>query len=178
MKTVTLIGSRETPDYVLAVMMSYVKSENAKSTIFRSGGADGADSVVTKYAKFKEIYIPWDGFSELHEEHSERTNITIVKMDDIHRRLVEKYHPNPKALTEGGYKLMARNLHQITGTSLNKDNLTDRVVCWTKNGKEVGGTAFAIRIARALDIPVYNLGNHLVFERFKEKYGTIRKGAK
>jgi hypothetical protein len=33
------------------------------------------------------------------------------------------------------------------------------VICWTSNGKDSGGTGQAIRIAKAFDIPVFNLYN-------------------
>jgi hypothetical protein len=33
------------------------------------------------------------------------------------------------------------------------------VVCWTKHGGEVGGTAQAMRVARAHAIPIFNLAD-------------------
>lgn len=52
---------------------------------------------------------------------------------------------------------MARNAMQIAGRDCKTP--ADVVICWTKDGKEVGGTSQAIRIARAKNIPVLNLGN-------------------
>ena len=50
---------------------------------------------------------------------------------------------------------MARNCHQVLGQDLKTP--VDFIVCWTKDGGESGGTGQALRIARDLNIPVYNL---------------------
>lgn len=46
---------------------------------------------------------------------------------------------------------------QILGKNLDKP--VEFVVCWTKNGKDIGGTGAAIRCALDHGIPVYNLFN-------------------
>jgi hypothetical protein len=58
-------------------------------------------------------------------------------------------------LSYGAKKLMARNCHQVLGQDLKTP--VDFIVCWTKNGNINGGTGQALRIAKKLNIPVYNL---------------------
>jgi len=53
--------------------------------------------------------------------------------------------------------LQARNSHQVLGLDLNTPS--DFVICWTKNGKDQGGTFQTIRIARSYDIPIFNAGS-------------------
>jgi hypothetical protein len=62
---------------------------------------------------------------------------------------------------------MARNAMQISGRDCKSP--TNVVICWTKGGKDIGGTSQAIRIARAFNIPVLNLGN-LKTEQFFRKF--------
>ena len=59
---------------------------------------------------------------------------------------------------------MARNAMQISGRDCK--SRTDIVICWTKGGKDVGGTSQAIRMARSFDIPVFNLGDPKVEKLF------------
>ena len=51
---------------------------------------------------------------------------------------------------------MGRNSYQVLGYHL--DSAVDFILCYTKNGKDVGGTSQAIRIARDYNIPIFNIG--------------------
>ena len=83
---ITLIGSRNTPKDVLSFMEKFVEDLNPYDVLFRSGGADGADSVVTNKAINREIYIPWEGFNNAPEGiipfYTERNG---YRMPDYHR---------------------------------------------------------------------------------------------
>ena len=50
---------------------------------------------------------------------------------------------------------MGRNGYQVLGYDLKTPSKF--LICWTKDGKETGGTAQAMRIAKDYKIPVYNL---------------------
>jgi hypothetical protein len=52
---------------------------------------------------------------------------------------------------------MARNAYQVLSTTL--EDPVDFVICWTKGGKLVGGTAQAMKIAMDFGVPIYNLAN-------------------
>ena len=60
--------------------------------------------------------------------------------------LAKKYHPQWKALSQAGQKLMARNGYQVLGPEL--DSPAKFIVCWTENGELKGGTSQALRIAK------------------------------
>jgi hypothetical protein len=76
-------------------------------------------------------------------------------------------------LAEAGkptHKFMTRNMMQVLGKNL--DTPVDFVVCWTKNGKDIGGTGAAIRCAWDHSIPVYNLYN----PKHKEGFLDLMRG--
>lgn len=146
------IGSRETPDNILTDMAEIAQYLDNQDYILRSGGAKGADSAFSDCTLGCEIYIPWAGFN----------NITGIVGDSLPtyqqaREFTLKVHPAPHRLSEGAIKLHTRNVFQVLGADLNTP--VDFVVCWTKDGKDTGGTGQAIRIANMFEIPVYNLFN-------------------
>ena len=119
----------------------------------RSGGAPGADSMFESSSKRKEIYLPWKGFngsdSDLFLESMEE------KILEKSYSIAKKFHPRWNSLTPAAKKLMCRNTFQILGADLKTPS--NFVVCWTPDGKISGGTGQAMRIARNLKIPIYNL---------------------
>ena len=64
---------------------------------------------------------------------------------------------------------MARNALQVLGTD--GQTPVDFIMCWTPNGSGSGGTGQAIRIARALNIPVFDLGHQRILDRAIERLG-------
>jgi hypothetical protein len=159
------IGSRETPNDVLKSMREIARKLYRNGYILRSGGASGADMAFAVGAAEAslgdsgipyKIYLPSAKFNG-HKHNPSRgfldssTSPTWQKALEI----VDIYHPAPERLTEYARKLMARNAYQILSTTLN--NPVDFVICWTKGGKEIGGTAQAMKIARAFEVPIYNL---------------------
>jgi hypothetical protein len=123
-----------------------------KNYILRSGGADGADSAFEAGCDLargsKEIYLPWKGFnnnpSELYTQHPKAFEIAA------------KFHPSWDKLKDSVKKLMARNVHQVLGNDLGSP--VEFVVCWTPNGLGGGGTGQALRLAKSLDIKIFDLG--------------------
>lgn len=150
------IGSRKTPEKVLRQIGRIAATLAKQGYTLRSGRAPGADLAFEKGAYMAqgnaEIYLPWAAFQE-------NKGLFIPKLyeaEDWAWEVAERYHPRWKYLKFGAKMLHARNVHQIYGPT-NKSELSKFVICWTKDGKETGGTAQAMRIARALEIPIYNL---------------------
>ena len=147
MKFYAGIGSRETPLDIKEKIKIVVEYLNSLDYIMRSGGAPGADTFFEEYATRKEIYLPWRNFngndSPLYSPTKDALNMAM------------KYHPNWYRLSIGARKLMARNCQQVLGQNL--DTPVKFIVCWTKDGGETGGTGQALRIAKDLGIPIYNL---------------------
>lgn len=158
---ITLIGSRSTPKDILLIMKEFVQYGNRKGYLFRSGGADGADSVVTYVAALAEIYLPWRGFNGVIDG-------IVPNFTEYHKRLVGKVHPAYHNLSQGALKLHMRNLHQVLGKDIANPTPSDVVVCWTENGEIIGGTATAIRIAMEWNVPVINLGTAQGIEDLKK----------
>ena len=160
-KIITLVGSRQTPRETLIMMKEFIIFGNKKGYIFRSGGADGADHMVTLYALNAEIYLPWYRFNGVD-------NGIVVTMTKKHYEMVGKIHPAPERLSQGAYKLHGRNLNQILGRNIEEPLYSDFVVCWTPDAQPVGGTRTAIVMAQMYDIPVINLGNEEGIKKLNE----------
>lgn len=153
----TGIGSRKTPAPVLTSMKELGQIFAKQGLVLRSGGAEGADTAFEQGCDLahgsKEIYIPWPGFGNRQPSN---TNLLGNKISEA-EELAKFVHPNWAACSDAARKLHSRNCFQILGTDL--DNPTKFVVFWAeeKNGNVMGGTGQAIRIARRLEIPCFNL---------------------
>ena len=144
------IGSRATPEDLKPVIKDLVEALNNKGFILRSGGAKGADSFFEEFANpdKKEIFLPWSGFNG----HNSGLSNPVCKRA---RKLASKFHPAWDRLKPSVQNLIARNGYQVLGKSL--DDPVEFVLCWTPNGKTQGGTAQAIKIAKFIQVPVFNL---------------------
>lgn len=130
--------------------------------ILRSGAADGADSAFERGVKDsnnKEIFLPWLGFNNHPSD--------LLPCDGC-VEIVSQIHPKWNTLSQGGKKLHARNVKQVLGDGLNDP--VEFVLCWTAGGREVGGTATAIRLAKFLNIPVFNFGKYSEIETMKFRF--------
>ena len=147
------IGSRETPIDTLHLFKKVAYYLSQKQFILRSGGAKGADKAFETGCDNnngqKEIYLPWSGF--------EGSDSNLIVSDPKAFEISEKFHPYWSNLSQGARKLQARNSHQALGKDL--ETPAKFIICWTKNGKDQGGTSQAIRIARAYSIPILNAGS-------------------
>ncbi len=145
------VGSREAPQDILAKMQEIGKYLAQHDWTLRSGGADGADKAFEQGCDEavgqKEIYLPWKNFN------NSSSNLYSITIDAL--ELASTIHPAWLKLSQGAQKLHARNCYQVLGAELNKP--ATLLICWTKNGKEVGGTRTAIILARRHNIRVINL---------------------
>lgn len=144
----TGIGSRSTPLSALSCISFLAEKLDALGFTLRSGAAPGADAAFEKAASRKEIFLPWKGFNGSDSE--------IVDQSAEAFDIASSIHPNWSKLSAAGRRLHARNCHQVLGRDLNSPSLF--VLCWTQNAMTVGGSATAINLARASNIPVINLG--------------------
>ena len=135
----------------LALMLSRA------GALCRSGGARGADKAFQAGAG--DLFELW------RPEHA-----TPEAFD-----LAEEFHPTWDWLSPSAKGLHARNGHILLGADL--DDPVDFVLAWTESGKVIGGTGQGLRIARAYNIPVYNLGadyaDYDSLEIFLRKYLTL-----
>lgn len=144
----TGVGSRKTPVEVCQLMTEIARKAAAKGWCLRSGGAERADQAFELGAgENKEIYLPWRGYSG---NRSPRYGV-----DSAALKLAEEYCPGLLERPEGVRKLLARNVYQVLGQSLNEPS--SFVVCYTTDGKASGGTRIAMNLAHDWSIPVFNL---------------------
>lgn len=155
------IGARKTPPEVLKQMRQIAEQLSPVGWQLRSGHADGADKAFERGAVHKEIHLPWDGFNNTREDRS-----TYFVPDPRVPGLIDiaaRNHPIWDKLGFPIKSLMIRNVTILLG--LDMASPVKFVTCWTKDGKEEGGTSHAIRVARdplvvevlGAPIPVFNL---------------------
>jgi len=149
------IGSRETPPEARELIHEFALELNKEGYTLRSGGAPGADTYFEEVAIKKEIFLPWCGFNKRPGSRGEPPVTYIQSPSDeaieMARKVIERYDNRPHTAR----MLLARNMHQVLGEDL--ESPVEMVICWTKEGQVVGGTAHAIRIAKRHKIPVFNM---------------------
>lgn len=159
MKWYAGIGSRETPPEKLLEMRFIAERLESLDFVLRSGNADGADQAFQSGAgKNLAVYLPWPGYNGY-------TGPTIYPSERA-IGMAMAFHSAPWHLTQGAEKLHGRNMHIILGSELRQP--VSLVVCWTKDGKEIGGTATGIRCALKYGIPVFNLARYTAREVLEE----------
>ncbi len=156
------VGSRLTPPYMLTYIRWIAKRLEHQLFTLYTGGADGADTAFLAGTQIYKVFMP----SNIHNQRISN-RLDFINCSDLGNwneaiQTVYKYHPNPSALNQFGLKLMARNSYCVLGLDLNSP--VDFILCWTPDGKDVGGTSQAIRIARDYNIPIFNLANIQVFK--------------
>lgn len=152
MKTYAGVGARATPPEFLHLIETLAEKLERARYLLRTGGAPGADTAFTKGVRaFElELYLPWPRFNGHPWATLERPTAAAVNIAAAH-------HPAWADLDWKSRMLHARNSHIVLGRDCNDP--VDFLVCWTRGGRTVGGTGQAIRVARAYDVPVYNLAN-------------------
>ena len=168
------IGSRETPPEICHLMKLIGRQLALNGMTLRSGGSGNADlafeSGCDEVNGKKEIFIPWASFAGKGIVPSSLADAMLMVQD-----VIEPSHWNN--MGDGAKKLHARNVNQIFGDDLSTpDNKVDFVICWTPEGKEVGGTATALKIANMLtaegyNTPIFNLAIKEVREEFLRELG-------
>lgn len=152
-KIYTGVGSRNTPFLVLQAMQLIGEYLYNQGWVLRSGGAVGADTAFQgiHIRPNDQIYLPWKGFNNStslrYSISTETSKYLSMVLDTSH---ISK-------LSRAGYLLHSRNVHQVLGDDLKTPS--NFLVCWTNGGKDIGGTATAIKLARLFNIPIINLGN-------------------
>lgn len=152
-KTYAGIGSRNISSEMYAQCIHYGEVLGIMGYTLQSGGAPGSDQGFEYGADIggcpKKIFLPWKGFSD------NSSNLYTVSEEAY--RIGEQFHPAWNKLSDAAKALISRNSYQVLGEDLKTP--VDFIVCYTEGGKEIGGTAQGLRIARYYSIPVYNLGS-------------------
>lgn len=158
-KHYTGVGSRETPEEILAFMEKVGQRMDELGYVGRSGSADGADLAFEKgflksRKSFFEAYLPWKGFNNKCDE----IHIVAPYLDNYEEavEIASKIHPVFDRLSRGAKALHTRNVYQVLGKDLKTPSKV--LFCYaqpTKNGVK-GGTNTAVQLAIQHGIRVYN----------------------
>lgn len=156
MKSYSGIGSREAPKDVIVRAKEIAKSLANLGYVLRSGGASGTDSAFEcgcdSVSGKKEIYLPEKNFNW----HPSTLYVGNWPHEAQARVIAEEcYGKSWKHISDWARKAHTRNIAQVLGWTL--DDPVEFVICYTSNGKEKGGTAQAMRLAKSRNIPIYNL---------------------
>jgi hypothetical protein len=138
------VGSRKTPQDVLALMTEIAFRLSDMDIGLRSGGALGADRAFETGARVSQIFLAHDS--------TEQAEAVAAQFHPVWSRLKPYYK-----------QLHGRNSFQVLGHDLQSPSCY--VICWTPDGAishqertiKTGGTGTAISIASAHGIPVFNL---------------------
>lgn len=152
-------------------MQNIANRLESKGYTLRSGAAGGADSAFAAGCVNRVEYIPWNGFQGKHHNNGNVMCLSHLDSDwvDFCTKTAEEQHPAWERCSPGAKALHSRNVCQVLG----HDNIkSDFVVYWTKVGKggmPTGGTATAVKLAKSLGIPTYNLNIDSQRESFLER---------
>lgn len=122
----------------------------------------------------KKIFLPWKDFG--HKWGRTISSSDIIKPTpkaiEMAKSLAKEYpDERTSTLPDWYWLLLGRNMHQILGEKLIKP--VNNVICYTKNGEDVGGTRWALRIARKYEIKIYNIGKPEIRKRFEKWLKSI-----
>lgn len=148
------IGSRNCPENIANAIEKISGILAKKGFILRSGGAGGCDAAFEsgcdKSRGKKQIFLPWKNFND--------NKSPLYTQPDWARKVAFDFHPYINENSKHSLiKLMSRNSMQILGPNNKEEEHSKFVVCYTPDGEDSGGTGQALRIARSLNIPVFNL---------------------
>lgn len=148
------IGARKTPGVVCQEMHSMALQFRAWGFVLRSGrqrlGADYAFEVGARGQA--ELFGPSEATPEAFDHAA-------------------KFHPAWEKCSAMAQALHARNSMVILGRWLNDP--VKFVVCWTEQGLIKGGTGQSIRVARAYEIPVFNLAVEGDYDKLRKFAGAL-----
>lgn len=172
----TGVGSRKTPAMACEVLTTLGARLSKAGYTLRSGGAQGADTAFEQGAlqhlvrspkQRIDIYLPWDGY----EGRKKSLNYFIpydcpsLLWRDA-ENMAKETHPAWDQCSRGAKTMHTRNVFQVLGHTL--DDPSKFLLCWAdtdKRGVPKGGTATAWNLARAHNIPCFNLSRE--FDRFE-----------
>lgn len=151
-KIISIIGSRDAPPDILTKIEEIARFFAKKGWTLRTGGSTGADKAGRQgFAKAGkesniELYLPWQGFNE-HRG---------ILWSQENWNLAAEYVGYWDELKLNHKIFHSRNISIILG--LDNVSPSDLTVCWTPEGKEVGGSATGIIVSKDKGIPLFNLG--------------------
>jgi hypothetical protein len=161
------IGSRMTPEPILALMKDIGAALARQGWVLRSGAAPGADTAFEVGCDLaggtKEVFLPWKGFQK--RELIGGVQLLAPEIVPAAEEIAAQAHPRWQFLRRPVKALHTRNVCQVLGPHL--DEPAKFILCWTLNGGGAGGTGQALRIAAPRGVKVFDLGSPEVLARIQ-----------
>ena len=156
------VGSRETPEHILNIIHHIGAYLATQGWILRSGAAKRADASFEEGALHvegeTEIYLPWKSYNH----HGSDLHPAAYPFSEKEKQFSAKFHPAWKKCSPTVRLLHQRNTRIMLGLEAVHGEMVQAskfVICWTPQGLLKGGTAQALRIATAMNIPIINFGS-------------------
>jgi len=167
------IGARATPKAVLADMTAIAAWLARTGWRLSTGGARGADAAFANGApeSKRTIHLPWPGYNGHRRPDCRAPSPSELA---AWMNVAASLHPAWHRCSPAVRKLHARNAAILLGPAL--DRPVDAAVAWTPEGRIVGGTGLALRVAADRGVPVLNLGV-LAPRTVCERLRAIRRAA-
>ena len=150
---IAIIGSREPTEYQCQEVMRIIDTLDKATQRVVSGCAYGIDALALEEASdrgFETVGIlPWYSYNQDIQKFC--TSVWVIsdfpkEQRDKAYQSVQDHHPNPSALSQGAFKLHARN-HGIVAYA-------KQVIACPSSKPGGGGTGQGIRLAQSLNIPI------------------------
>jgi hypothetical protein len=113
--------------------------------VLRTGDAEGFDNAFRKGVKQKENKVIYD--------KNTWKSVDVGLWEKAVEIALRDHPARSKAMSY--INLLGRNAFQVLGDDL--ESPSRFLICWTKNGKDVGGTGTTMRIAMHYNVPIFNL---------------------
>jgi len=167
------IGARKTPANIIKIMRQIGFLMAVNGGVCHTGAAKGADQAFAEGAARGDgiinLSVPWGTYeAEWIRSIQPREFCGLLKVETYDENIhnfatasVHSYHPAAHNLSQGIFKLHARNYLIIAPCKY--------VICWATLGPDglpSGGTGQGCRIAESMGITVYNLFNPQTLEIF------------
>lgn len=150
---VAIIGTRQPDNAQIAEVKRYVATLSLDDVVV-SGCAYGIDELGLCVAMNRGIktigYVPWSSYNRDIQSYCNEVFPLVDTDKDAYQSVID-YHPTKGKLSQGAFKLHARNYLIVIGCDL--------VMAYP--GPTGGGTMQGIKIAQALNIPVV-INSHLI----------------
>ena len=169
------IGSRTITDQEKNIIKTIAKRLADNGFVVYSGNAEGSDISFQEGSELKcVLLLPWKGFNKKCYDVTKSLAQFPVGDSPEGQASIKDYHPLPGSLSHGGRLMMARNWHQIMGFDIYPQ--VEFVICCANrvDGKILGGTGQACRIAEAFGLPVFNIRD----ENWMENFNAFMKETK
>ncbi len=153
-KRVAIIGSRDPTESQATLAKDVATLALCNGWDIATGAAEGIDLIAISTAESMgmshrlHIYLPWRSYNEPLVPGRATTYVYAPDKKDWIES-VSKYHPMGGNLSQGVFKLMARNYGIVVDS--------DVVVALPSAKPGGGGTGQGIRIALALNIPLFKV---------------------